>query len=78
MVEIDANGMTIYSVEKIRLKKEDILMFVFPGRLHPEQLKNFTNSLPNELQKKVLCIDNSLKIIHVDNEINEEIDMEED
>lgn len=77
MVEVDVNGMTIYSIEKIRLKKDDILIFVFNGRLSSESLKHYMDNLPDALKNKVLCIDNGLKVVHVDNETIEEIDMEE-
>ena len=59
-------------VKKIKLKKNDILIFVFPYKLHPEQFKCYMDNLPKPLKNKILCIDNSLKVIHVDNEVEEE------
>ncbi len=64
-------------IKKIKLKKDDILIFMFNGRLSLESLKNYMGNLPDALKNKVLCIDAGLKVVHVDNETIEEIDMEE-
>ncbi len=70
MFEINKDGILTYSIEKIHLKKDDVLLFMYNGDLTSEQLKHMTFNVPEVLKNRILLITNKIKVVHIDNEIS--------